>query len=223
MRRTPFIYCTFHTLTCLTTSHSFSLSLFPLFLSFCLHVLVPWPTFTEPRGVLQAFGPRLPPGPCLCIDFMLCMCLAGVFTLAWLDLPMQMKNPIFKVCFSLSLRFLLVLLLLLLYLPNARFCILPSCFFFFFFGICTMTLPHPGFNSWSVVDDSTPTLLPFLLCVCECVVCTIVVYIFWPHQHRYAHIHMHTTNCPAIDTKHRHAEATAITTTSTATITGFSN
>lgn len=39
---------------------------------------------------------------------MLCMCLAGVFTLAWLDLPMQMKNPIFKVCFSLSLRLLLV-------------------------------------------------------------------------------------------------------------------
>lgn len=93
---------------------------------------------------------------------------------------MQMKNPIFKVCFSLSLRFLLVLLLLLfLLLLNFS----SSLFYFLhmqrgWFLIRLRNAVHV-LETTALVSGSFSRFLLFAR----------LLYIFWSHQQD---IHTHT-------------------------------
>lgn len=108
---------------------------------------------------------------------------------------MQMKNPIFKVCFSLSFRFLLVLLLL----APAH----PALDLAFFLHICVLfsfcthatRLSHPEFKmltvSWTIYPITATAAFGSV-----CLLFARLLCIFFGH----INTDMHTYTCSALDT-----------------------
>lgn len=178
MRRTTFIYCSLYT-------RLFHASIPGVYVT---HTCTT--SRTSERDWLGLAGTELdciglpgsPPGWLAAALCCACVVWSEVFTLAWLDLPMQMKNPIFKVCFSLSLRFLLVLLPLLL----------AELLFLSFF--------HSSLSAHAACCclGAGSFFLVFFH-----VVCTFVVYFLVTSTQGQADT---WSNCPSIDTKHQHGQ-----------------